>query len=75
MRLIHGHADGARLDNVSASALLVHGYADGCEHRLPFPYAYADGGHHAYAHARVPLSRVYGNGHAALLDAAIHHPP
>lgn len=73
--LIHGYADGARLDNGNASALLVHGDADGCEHRLPFPYAYAHGDHHVYAHARVPLSRVYGNGHAALLSAATHRLP
>lgn len=72
---IHDHANGVRPDNGNASAVADYGDADGYEHRLPLPNAYADDDHHAYARARVPLSRVYGNGHAALLDAAIHQLP
>ena len=72
---IHDHADGVRPDNVNASALAGHGDGDGYEQRLPLPNAYADDGHHVHARAHVPRSRVYGNGHAALLDAAIHQLP
>lgn len=73
--LIHDHVCDERPDSVRASALADHGDADEHEHRLPLLCAGAGDAHHAYAHARVPLLRVYRDDHGALLNAAIHRTP